>query len=1299
MAITATERFEIEKLLVLMFNAAPGADYLAQVVGLYEATGHNLQTVANALDDIPAFQSLHPNFQTAAEFAADFLTPLGLQNDTLAKSFVMDKFNAGVPKGEIMYEGLQALNSIGAGASAQYVTAKAILENKATVSEYYSVTKGISQTDIALLQTVLNGVTSDAATVTTAEHNIDNGTVGSPGVTLTLSPTQDTLLGTNAADIINGLFGGTDATYTAGDSIDGANGTDTLNLVATGTTASAAVIVKNVEAINIQDTVGATFNALLVENNAGITFTNTVAGQTSTVTNGALGSTMGLAGKGNLVVDYATTSGTTDTANVSLNGVGTSSKVVSTVDVGDTNTVEAVKIATHGTNFVNLLAGTAAGTVTVTGDGTNTFTFGSIKATSTIDASASTGTNTFDLGTGGLSNGDVIKGGTGADTVKFTATSALGIVTLSGVETLSGTVNADLSLNLGTSTGLKTLTLAGGTGSLDVTNAPAELTTVNYQSTFASSGSSGIDTDNDFSLAYKTGTVGNITVNLGTATATNPLTLDELSFTRAESLTFNALGTKAIAVNGAVTIDDTTKSLAFNVGDSGDLSFNSGSGISTGSHGSSALSSVTATVGADASFYSYWIDASGAENVAVNVTAGASGTATIDYIYANSFADVNVNIGAHGSGYEGIYASAGDIGNVTLTAGSGADVQVDSYASAGDIGNISMTLASGASGTASGYAYSGDVGNVSMTVGSDASGYVYIEASGTSGGVSGDPWSNGGNVGDVNITVNGASGHASGYIYAYAAYSGSSGAGGNIGNVTVDVAGSGSDADLYLYSSGGNQGDFAITVGASGSAYITSYAYEEDSSGDFGNVGNINAGLADGSYFSGYWDASGSVGNTNVEAGDNVSAYVDAYGYSGSVGAVSVAMGDSAYFSGWFSAGSGDQGGATITVGEDSYVDIGTEGANVAATSVTAGAGSEVYAYQYFSGGTSDGITIAGGDAGNYASAYASGGSITQIDLHGWLGTYSIDASDVSGGTIIMGGADGGSIYATAGADVITGGAGNDFISAGGGADVVTAGAGDDSIQGGAGADVINAGAGNDTIDGGTGADDMTGGAGNDLYFVDNAADLVHEDANGGTDTVISFVANWTNGTLGFTNIENVIFNANGTTGADSINGGAGADTFFGDAGNDTINGGAGNDTINGGAGNDVIDGNGGVDSMTGGADADTFVFTGTGDVLATPVAIASLTTTDIITDFVSATDKLDFATAGSGTNYAENTTAAASMAALLAAADTALDGTVQYYFGVVGTDGYLIHSTNGSTADAMVKLAGVTDIAATDIV
>jgi hypothetical protein len=89
----------------------------------------------------------------------------------------------------------------------------------------------------------------------------------------------------------------------------------------------------------------------------------------------------------------------------------------------------------------------------------------------------------------------------------------------------------------------------------------------------------------------------------------------------------------------------------------------------------------------------------------------------------------------------------------------------------------------------------------------------------------------------------------------------------------------------------------------------------------------------------------------------------------------------------------------------------------------------------------------------------------------------------------------------------------------------------------------------------------------------------------------------------------------------------------------------------------------------------------------------------NITSGFATGTDKLDFSTAGSVTNYAENLVAAANVSAFVAAADTALNGTVQYYFGVVGSDGYLATDTDGDGITSVVKFAGVTDMAFTDIV
>ena len=112
------------------------------------------------------------------------------------------------------------------------------------------------------------------------------------------------------------------------------------------------------------------------------------------------------------------------------------------------------------------------------------------------------------------------------------------------------------------------------------------------------------------------------------------------------------------------------------------------------------------------------------------------------------------------------------------------------------------------------------------------------------------------------------------------------------------------------------------------------------------------------------------------------------------------------------------------------------------------------------------------------------------------------------------------------------------------------------------GTDTLVGRGGNDVLSGGAGADTMQGGAGNDTYLVDNAGDVVMENASEGSDLVQSSVSF----TLG-ANVDNLTLtgtaNLNGTGNGD-------ANVITGNSGNNTLDGGVGADTLIGGDGNDT---------------------------------------------------------------------------------------------------------------------------------
>src|SRR5262245_9192708 len=223
-------------------------------------------------------------------------------------------------------------------------------------------------------------------------------------------------------------------------------------------------------------------------------------------------------------------------------------------------------------------------------------------------------------------------------------------------------------------------------------------------------------------------------------------------------------------------------------------------------------------------------------------------------------------------------------------------------------------------------------------------------------------------------------------------------------------------------------------------------------------------------------------------------------------------------------------------------------------------------------------------------------------EIRGQLVTIATD-----NGETVMGTTGNDILPGLGGDDAISGLAGNDTIDGGTGADTMAGGTGNDSYvvdnvgdlvtenpgegtdtvntsityvlptdvenltmlgsadlqgYGNAAADTLTGNAGNNLLNGFAGADTMIGGGGNDTYFVDDAGDMVMENASEGSDAVFATVDQ----TLA-ANVETLILQG----GADLQGYGNGLDnTIYGNTGNNLLNGNAGADIMVGGAGNDT---------------------------------------------------------------------------------------------------------------------------------
>ncbi|MBK1649858.1 beta strand repeat-containing protein [Rhabdochromatium marinum] len=501
-----------------------------------------------------------------------------------------------------------------------------------------------------------------------------------PGETFTLTTAIDTIEGTENNDTIDGVASNisSESTLNPGDQIDGAAGTDTLNITVNADFAgfSGDGFMTNVEVVNLTNTGSSrTFSTKGADgvetyNLTGAISLSELASTDATVNLSDMAS-------GTTTLAYATdvTTSTDDSQALGLNNIGTvKTDTVSEAAVGVTATgIEALAITATGDNVVKLGADDAE-TITAMGDG-------SLKITEvgtgleTVDASAMTGALDIDLGdTSGVTQ---VVGGDADDTIRATA--------------------GDLATNAEISGGggMDTLYLKGAIGNVQYQMAGVETVKVSGTTTTFS----GTDTSGLESVEINGSGAGDATfANLGTIALGIHLTEDG-----GNDATFDHSGSTTVSVTGGTKdeVNDATSELTLTNTKSLDIQSAKYNNLDSAIIGEN-IETLTSTNAGDVDLTNAATDLSGVQEVTID-SAGSfevgalAALATANLSGTGSDAEIELgDLGAAANEYgvtltaEGL-SSGLTLGAIRVDAAGGDDVLLDLNGMSGEV-KITTTL-------------------------------------------------------------------------------------------------------------------------------------------------------------------------------------------------------------------------------------------------------------------------------------------------------------------------------------------------------------------------------------------------------------------------------------------------------------------------------------------------------------------------------------------------------------------------------------------------------------------------------
>jgi len=721
------------ELAVLMNNSAPGTTLLGELVAKSVA-GSSLTEIAEHLAGRAEFTAKYPTFQTATEFANEWLGNAlpEADADLLAEcvTIVEAHINGG---GSIagLVVAVQTFMSDPANAAGAVKTHIDNFNNKVSVATYHTITKE-SDGEWAIPASV----TSDAATVTTGNSAVDTAVAAAtPANTIALTTGLDTSSGTAGDDtftaVETAVTNPATDTLTTGDNLTGGGGTDTLSIAVSGTPAAgitSGVVTSGIEALKVFNNSTAVYevDAALMSGFADIyvsggTFKTTID-DVDTLANLHLLST-------NVDAEVSTTAaavaGDADSAVILSNGSAQTGAVTATYD---------------GVEIINFNAAGATGIKTATVD--RSLTLASNQLEKVVVTGSAAANITVDL--------------TGADletqTSELDASAAGGAITAHVTKGDSATVKVTMSAQddwLDYNGALaSTATLDGGAGTGDTLELDTDLA---YSSAATAQAGAGVSNFEILRLASGTDVderalTGNAGITSVTAVAggsyTKATALDSVTqltsgtFTTtaatdgaADTLTVNLVGAGVASTLSAANVESLTltsggtaaNTLTMSAAQSADLTSLTASGTQslTANISGTSLATVDASgvtgvgnafiLGASTSTAAMTVTASGvrptvsATGLANTITTGSgadtvTGGAYRDIITTNDGADT-VNSGngndtiTTGRGADTV--TAGD-GNMTITTGISNDtVTVGKGTNTIDLGSGNDTLTAG----------------------------------------------------------------------------------------------------------------------------------------------------------------------------------------------------------------------------------------------------------------------------------------------------------------------------------------------------------------------------------------------------------------------------------------------------------------------------------------------------------------------------------------------------------------------------------------------------------------------------